>query len=372
MNIYIPFDIYTSVGGPSTFMMNLKEYLDVNAYKYLIDPQKASAMFFPIKFNERVIKSIKKRNGGVIQRLDGIFYPSKHGNIFEELNKEIRSIYLNYSDHVIFQSKYSKKQCFNMFGEINENNYSIIFNGVNKKIFYPNNKIIFDDKYKLVTTGNFRNIDMLEPAVKALDKLANTFNFEFHIVGPVVDESLKEYLKRDYIIYHGILDSAQVAQLLRKSDIFIYSHLNPPCPNSVIEAMSTGLPIVGFDSGSMKELCWFSNDLLAFVSEDTFQKYEDFNYNLLAEKLKKCIKNYSYYRTIALDHAYLYSFEECGAKYVEVFKKIILEKTNGYEIKVGKGKANINGVQRIMIKSFEILNSIIPVKLFVNKIKRIR
>jgi len=32
------------------------------------------------------------------------------------------------------------------------------------------------------------------------------------------------------------------------------AEVNPPCPNSVIEALACGLPVVGFNSGSIKEL----------------------------------------------------------------------------------------------------------------------
>src|SRR5690606_22120330 len=116
---------------------------------------------------------------------------------------------------------------------------------------------------------------------------------------------------------------SEVAEILQASDIFIYSHLNPPCPNSVIEAISCGLPVVGFDSGSMSELLFFSRDLLAYVSDDVFQKYENFDYKKLAEKIKLSINNFDKYKRIAREHWNLYSFEDCGKKYVHVFEKVL-------------------------------------------------
>ncbi len=213
-----------------------------------------------------------------------------------------------------------------MFGSKPESCFTLIINGVNKKIFRPNRlKITFSKRIEFITTGNFRNIDMIEPVVLALDSLCGTIDFRLHVVGPVVNESLKSFFGRNYIVMHGPKNLPDVASLLRKSDIYIYSHLNPPCPNSVIEAISCGLPVVGFDSGAMSELCFFSKDLLARVSEDVFQKYEDFDYKKLADKIILSVEKYKYYRKQALKYSKLYSFDECGRQYVKVFEKVLHE-----------------------------------------------
>ena len=47
--------------------------------------------------------------------------------------------------------------------EKSQSRYTVIHNGVYTDVFYPNNEIKTGKKYKFITTGNFRNIDMLEP-----------------------------------------------------------------------------------------------------------------------------------------------------------------------------------------------------------------
>ena len=208
-----------------------------------------------------------------------------------------------------------------MFGEKREDECTTILNGVNKKIFYPaekKRKVV--EKARFVTTGTFRNIDIIEPVVKALDTLKDRFNFELAVVGPIKEE-LSNLVDRDYIIKTGETTLIEVAEILRAGDIFIYSHLNPPCPNSVIEAVSCGLPVVGFNSGAMTELLFFTKDLLADVSDDVFQRYEDFDYKKLVEKIIMAVENYEFYQEKALENSHLYSFEECGAKYIECFNR---------------------------------------------------
>lgn len=321
-NIFIPFQNYKSVGGPSTFMKNLKSYLDRVAFPYSESLNDNRQLFFPIAFDEKVIRKIKKRNGLVIQRLDGIYYPSKHGEKFEKLNVPIRKIYQQYTDFVIFQSEYSKAQCFHMFGKKPEDQYELIVNGVDKNIFFASpEKDTIKGKVKFVTTGNFRNIDMIEPVVQALDSLKKELDFELAVVGPIPNKSLESFFQKPYINYFGSKNLQEVAAILRQQHIYLYSHLNPPCPNSVLEAISCGLPVVGFDSGSMAELLFFSCDLLAEVSDDLFQEYKDFSYVKLQEKILLAVKNYTFWQERALAYSNLYSFEACGKQYVNVFTK---------------------------------------------------
>jgi glycosyltransferase involved in cell wall biosynthesis len=323
LTLYIPFPHYASIGGPSTFMGNLQRCLDSVRYPYSTSAEDAQAIFFPISHDIEAIKKIKGRGGTVIQRLDGIYYPSKHNERYVELNREIEDIYLNYADFVIFQSEYSRKQCFAMLGEKRSDDYEIILNGVDKSIFYPSRERKKGDRLRLVTTGNFRNVDMIEPVVKALDSLKGRFPFELIVAGPVVNGELEIFLERDYVTKAGAKELTEVAHLLRGCDIFLYSHLNPPCPNSVIEAISCGLPVVGFDSGAMSELLYFGRDLLAPVSNDVFQSYADFNPKRLADKISLCADKYEFYRERALEYSNLYSFDDCGKKYVKIFERFI-------------------------------------------------
>lgn len=304
-----------------TFMRNLSVFLDRKNYETTTELKHASGLFFPISHDVNELTFYRGCGLPVIQRLDGIYYPSKHGAGYRNHNDAIEKIYSNYSSHVVFQSEYSKEQCFDQMGIKAEGEYSLILNGADKSVWKPIKNKSQNKKMKFVTTGNFRNEDMIEPVVKALDKLILDYDFELHTIGPVTKVELSPFFERDYVVNHGSLPKADIVTELQWSDIFIYSHLNPPCPNSVIEAISCGLPIVGFDSGSMSELCYFNKDLLAYVSDDIFQTYAQFDACKLAEKIKLCMDNYDYYRACAMDNAHLYDFEECGAQYVEVFER---------------------------------------------------
>jgi len=324
--IYIPFNEYSkSIGGPSTFMSNFREYLIGTGYPFIEnkgDFRKASGIFFPISFDERILGFFKKNNLPVIQRLDGVYYPSKHGIKYLYLNHEIKKDYLKYSDFIIFQSKYSRKECFTMLGEVGENKYRIIYNGTDKEVFYPGDREFDKNKIVFTTTGLFRNRDMIEPVVTALDVIAEKYNVELRIIGPIISKDVKEYVKRPYIKCFGGMDKREISIHLHQTDILIHCQLNPACPNSVIEAVSCGVPVVGFDTGAMKEILYFCPELLAYVSDDVFKKYKDFKYEKLLDKIILCLENYNFFKKKFMDNSYLYDFNETYEEYIKIFKMI--------------------------------------------------
>ncbi len=324
-DIFIPFHQHSGyVGGIVTFMQNLQAYLDMRDYPYTKTLQTSNTLFFPVKYDLHAVAMLKKSGGRVIQRLDGIYYPQKHADHYQALNWDIKEIYQHYVDYVIFQSDYSQAQCVAMFGEKSASAYETIYNGVDKAVFFPEPTVfrVSPTTIKFITTGGFRNIDMIEPVVSALDELSSIMPLELTVVGPVQNDRLKPLLERSYVVWIGEQKTETIAALLREHHIFLYSHLNPPCPNSVLEAISTGLPVVGFDSGAMRELCYFSEELLAYVSKDVFQDYGDFDPRKLREKIELAVTNYPTYRERALAHSHLYSFEETGAAYVQIFDRV--------------------------------------------------
>lgn len=324
--IYIPFEQYNTIGGPSSFLHNLKIFLDDKGFPYSNSPNNSECIFFPISYNIDALKKLKSNGGKIIQRLDGIYYPTQHGEEYLKLNQAIKDIYLNLSDFIIFQSEYSRKQCFAMMGEKNKEEYTIIKNGVNKHIFYPSaEKDLTDLKQpiKFITGGDFRKPAMIEPITKCLDSLYGKYNFKLFAIGPISEPKIKPFFDREYIEYIGPQEHHQVAQLLRNAHIYLHSQINDCCPNAVLEAVSCGLPVVGFNSGSMSELLYFSEGLLAPVSNDLFQRYEDFDHKRLTEKILLCIENFEYYKKLAMDNHHLYSFEECGKQYIQVFERFL-------------------------------------------------
>ena len=329
MLIYSPKPRKKLIGGPYSFLRNLQHVFSEKktlGFSFTNSHLKADALFFPVTFSHAWIRYYKRLGLPVIQRLDGLNYPEKHGNDYVKKNKPLEGIYKNLATHIIFQSKHSKNQFEAVLGESAAQQLSIITNGARTDLFCPNEKHTFNEKHiKFITTGNFRGEDMLEPLLKALDFLEEKYTFTLTIIGNLnVSDTVKhDVLAKPYVKYEGPQNLQGIAENLKTHDIFLFSQLNPPCPNSVIEALCCGLPVVSFDSGAMEEICSTQLDLLAPTEKKgTFNTLADLDAHALAASIENCIEHYSIHRSSALAHANQHSMEACALHYAKAFLEV--------------------------------------------------
>jgi glycosyltransferase involved in cell wall biosynthesis len=318
--VFLP-DSRNYTGGPATFVQNLAAEFQRQGIAFTSRPEASNlrSALIPVEYDLDWIREWKRRGVRIVQRLDGVYYPSKHGEAYRGLNRNLELIYRELADAVIYQSRYSYLQCREVLGLSGAKSEVIILNGADTELFHPVARPpATKEGWIFASSGNFRNIDMLEPMVHAFDRLYGKFPFQLRLFGDVIKEDLLPYLKRPYIRHVPRISLKELGNELRGVHAFVYSHLNPPCPNSVIEAISSGLPVVGFDSGSMSELLWYQKDLLAPVSNDILQLYKDFDSHRLVEKIQLLLENYDFYLREARRRSRDLTIERTAAAYISV------------------------------------------------------
>lgn len=290
---------------------------------------RAKSVLVPVSIPESILEEWKRRNQGyVVQRLDGLFYDPETSAYNSEKNHDAKMVYDEFADAIIFQSEYSRKQCLHFWQEPRaEVKTALIENGTDLNTFQPRMADWWtpEKKVRFISTGNFRDPEMVIPILEALDEIKREDSIEFslELVGPVANAAWVEDKARDYLQCCGSLPTEQVAEKLAQSDIFLFSFLNPNCPNSVIEATAAGLPVVGFDGGSMRELCGFNAELLANVGDHLIHQRPELleRSSALVEKIRLCLSDYPEFRERALSNRARFDIESVVQRYIEVIRQ---------------------------------------------------
>jgi glycosyltransferase involved in cell wall biosynthesis len=124
------------------------------------------------------------------------------------------------------------------------------------------------------------------------------------VVGRVPDKARSYWQDRAGIPIHwaGIVPPESIPEIDRSAHALFSAELNPPCPNSVIEALACGLPIVAFDTGSLSELVAGDAGRLTPYGSDPF-KMGSPDFSPLVEAAVEVVENQKRFRAAARAHA---------------------------------------------------------------------
>lgn len=293
MKIFILFDIVNSPwGGGNQFLRTLRRYLrDIDAYSD--SAHDADAIL--VNSNNNLDYARKLKDKVIIHRIDGVFSVYRGGQdrhndlkVYEFSNR--------YSNGVIFQSQWSKNK-HKENGMKNGKLETVIYNCADNKFFKKRDKKA-GAKIRIVTSSWSDNIKKGFKTYKYLDNNLDFNKYEYHFIG-------RSPYKFKNIKMIGVLDSKKIANVLCDSDIFLTASQDDTCSNSLIEALTCGLPAVGLNSGGTPEIIKDNGEIFE-NRDDVIDKIE-----IVSDKLMGNGYN------INIDN-----IEEIGKEYLDFAKKV--------------------------------------------------
>lgn len=267
-----------SLGGPRTFQQNLIRWAaqtgkaDIHFDTAREDIDAFLVIGGPKKHLKRLMQA-RKAGIPVVHRLNGMNWIHRQQNcgpkyyIHSEAANLAIAFYRRFvCNKIIYQSPFCERRWNQVYGKIDKPS-RIIFNGTDTELFCPDEKAPdFTDQINfLLAEGSFRyGMDFgLDTAAELITGLAGRLSkpIIMHVAGKVNEDTstrirniLNSSGKPVDVIFEGIISKEALISLERKSAFFFSSEIHAACPNAVIEALSCGLPIIGFDTGALKDV----------------------------------------------------------------------------------------------------------------------
>lgn len=282
----------------------------------------------------------RKRGVRIIQRLDGMNW--LHRRLRTGLRHYLRAEYGNLllafirsriADEIVYQSQFSRVWWERVRGPASIPD-RVIYNGVDLEAYSPAGDSRPKDRWRvLMVEGSLMGgYEMgLEAAVHLVEGLAERMKssaqpspdweqVELMVVGRVAAEVQRKTQQQTsaHIRWEGLVEQGRIPGIDRSAHMLFAADLNAACPNSVIEALACGLPVISFDTGALPEMVTTGAGMLVPYGGDPWQ-LDTPDYEALAEAALEITQDQDSYRKAARQRAeQAFALDQMVLSYLDV------------------------------------------------------
>ena len=204
-----------------------------------------SCLLNSFNFSEKRLSLTRRDAVLYVHRVDGPIDVYRGRD--EGVDRGIQAVNKRFANKTIFQSNYSLEKHLEM-GLIFRDPV-VIMNAADSEIFHPRGRVEFsrNRKIRLIASSWSINTNKGVPVYQWLDEHLDWERYEMTFVG-------RSPVQFRNIHMVSAVDSYRMAELFRTHDVYLTASKNDPCSNSLIEALTCGLPAVYLQSGGHPEI----------------------------------------------------------------------------------------------------------------------
>jgi glycosyltransferase involved in cell wall biosynthesis len=309
----------SGVGGMVSFRRRLGRGLTARGIEVCdaLDPDSTDAILV-IGGTRRLADLYRAHRRGVpiVQRLDGMNWLHRklrtgfrHFLRAEWGNWLLSTIRSRLADRVVYQSEFARQWWERVYGPTKVPT-DVILNGIDLDRYNPNGPgVPPEDCYRLLMVEGALEGGYelgLEHGVRLAETLAQEVSrpVTLMVVGRV-SQALRRKVETGTSVrlrWEGLVPQERIPEIDRSAHLLFSADLNPACPNTVIEALACGLPVVAFDTGALPELVTQEAGCLASYGGDPW-KLDPPDIAGLAYAARTVLKSQAHYRAGARSRA---------------------------------------------------------------------
>jgi len=240
----------TTGGGSVSFARVLAEWLpraDVTVGFDAAAPVDA-ILVFSHHGDAGTLKRLRRRGVKILHRLDERRDPGERG--WRSRKHRVIARLNALADVTVFQSEFVRE---NMSPLCAAPRAVVILNGADTTVFTPEGPRLALEGRPVALhvshgVGESKRLDRLAALLAALPP-----DGRLHLAGRHAEAGLP-FLADPRVSVHGLVGREQVAALMRSADFLFFPSELEPCPNTPIEALASGLPVLYHPSGGTPEV----------------------------------------------------------------------------------------------------------------------
>ena len=261
----------SGLGGMVSFQAKFIQGLDARQIPHTFDlSHPANTAVLVIGGTRQLGRLWRARRRGlrVYQRLNGMNWmhrlektPLKLALKAEMNNLTLAFIRRFLADGIIYQSDFSRTWWQSVYGP-EKTAISVAYNGIDLARYTPDGEgAPPQDHYRILLveghlTGAYAR--GLETAVRLVETLQPRCDqpVELMVVGDASPDLVARFTARTdlRVTFRGVITRDEIPSADRSAHVLFSTDLNAACPNSVIEALACGLPVLAYDTGALSEL----------------------------------------------------------------------------------------------------------------------